>query len=120
MNDLARPAMYGAFHGILPVAARHLAAETEMADIVGPVCESADIFGRARRIAPLPDNALVAILDAGAYGAVMSSTYNARPLAAQVLVDSTLATASGFCVIRARQAPHALWDGEILPERPLA
>jgi diaminopimelate decarboxylase len=120
MNDLVRPAMYGAFHGILPVAARHLASETELADIVGPVCESADIFGRARRIAPLPDNALVAILDAGAYGAVMSSTYNARPLAAQVLVDTSLAAPPGFSLIRARQAISALWEGEILPHRPAA
>jgi diaminopimelate decarboxylase len=120
MNDLARPAMYGAFHGILPVAARHLAAEAELADIVGPVCESTDIFGRARRIALLPDYALVAILDSGAYGAVMSSTYNARPLAAQVLVDSELATASGFCLIRGRQAANALWETEILPTRPAA
>jgi diaminopimelate decarboxylase len=115
MNDLARPAMYGAFHGILPVAARHLAKVAELADIVGPVCESADIFGRARRIAPLPDHALVAILDAGAYGAVMSSTYNARPLAAQVLVDDTLHTTSGFSLIRPRQPAHAMWENEIMP-----
>ncbi len=120
MNDLARPAMYGAFHGILPLAARDLAAAAELADIVGPVCESADIFARARKIAPLPDNALVAILDAGAYGAVMSSTYNARPLAAQVLVDGTLPAASGFCLIRARQTPRDVWASEILPERPAA
>jgi diaminopimelate decarboxylase len=120
MNDLARPAIYGAFHGILPVAAAHLAAATELADIAGPVCESADIFGRARKIAPLPDNALVAILDAGAYGAVMSSTYNARPLAAQVLIDDTLADVAGFSLIRPRQAVSALWASEILPERPAA
>jgi diaminopimelate decarboxylase len=120
MNDLARPAMYGAFHAILPVAARHLAAATELADIAGPVCESADIFGRSRKIASLPDNALVTILDAGAYGAVMSSTYNARPLAAQVLIDDTLGGRSGFTLIRARQALADLWAADILPERPAA
>jgi diaminopimelate decarboxylase len=117
MNDLVRPALYDAFHAILPVAARHLAAAAEPADIAGPVCESADFFGKARKIAPLPDHAVVAILDAGAYGAVMSSTYNARPLAAQVLIDGTLASAEGFSLIRARQATTALWAAEILPTR---
>ena len=120
MNDLARPAMYGAFHAILPVAARHLSAAAESADIAGPVCESADMFGRARKIAPLPDNAVVAILDAGAYGAVMSSTYNARPLAAQVLIDATLGDPAGFSLIRARQAMSALWQADILPVRGAA
>jgi diaminopimelate decarboxylase len=120
MNDLARPAMYGAFHAILPVAARQLSAAAEPADIAGPVCESADMFGRARKIAPLPDDAVVAILDAGAYGAVMSSTYNARPLAAQVLIDATLGDPAGFRLIRARQAATALWEAEILPERGVA
>ncbi len=57
------------------------------ADVVGPVCESSDTFARDRALPPLAPGALVAILDAGAYGAVMSSTYNARPLAAEVLVD---------------------------------
>jgi diaminopimelate decarboxylase len=117
MNDLARPAMYDAWHGILPVGAKNLATAPELADIVGPVCESADIFGRARKIAPLDENALVAILDAGAYGAVMSSTYNARPLAAQVLIDETLPDGQGFCLIRPRQAAESLWATEILPDR---
>jgi diaminopimelate decarboxylase len=115
MNDLARPAMYGAWHGVVPVSACDLAAPCETADIAGPVCESADIFGRARKIPALGRNAVVAILDAGAYGAVMSSTYNGRALAPQVLVDGE--TQPGFHVIRARQEVTALWSGECMPER---
>lgn len=118
MNDLARPAMYSAWHGIVPVAASDLASPCEIADIAGPVCESADIFGRGREIAALGRHAVVAILDAGAYGAVMSSTYNARALAPQVLVDWSLAEPLGFRVIRARQDLGALWSGEYLPECP--
>ena len=89
MNDLARPALYGAWHAILPLAAARLAAAPEPTDVAGPVCESTDILARARNLAPLQPNDSVAILDCGAYGAVMSSTYNARPLAAQVLIDPT-------------------------------
>jgi diaminopimelate decarboxylase len=114
MNDLARPAMYGAWHGIVPVAASDLAAACEIADIAGPVCESADIFGRARKIPPLARHAVVAILDSGAYGAVMSSTYNARPLAPQVLVDG--AAAPGYRRIRPRQPLSALWSTEQQPD----
>jgi len=116
MNDLARPAMYGAWHGIVPVAACDLAASCEIADIAGPVCESADIFARARKIPPLGRHAVVAILDSGAYGAVMSSTYNARPLAPQVLVDGATG-APGYRQIRPRQALSALWSTEYQPER---
>jgi diaminopimelate decarboxylase len=118
MNDLARPALYDAWHGIVPVGPAALHAAPEDTDIVGPVCESSDIFARCRKLAPLPDQALVAILDAGAYGAVMSSTYNARPPAAQVLIDSTLKPHPGFTLIRARPAPEALWADEFLPDRP--
>jgi diaminopimelate decarboxylase len=115
MNDLARPAMYGAWHGIVPVAASDLAAFCEIADIAGPVCESADIFARARQIPPLQRHAVVAILDSGAYGAVMSSTYNARPLAPQVLVDGA-ADAPGYRQIRPRQSLTALWSTEYQPD----
>ncbi len=87
MNDLLRPAMYDAWHGIVPVCATDLVGRLTPADVVGPVCESSDTFARDRALPPLAPGALVAILDAGAYGAVMSSTYNARPLAAEVLVD---------------------------------
>ena len=92
MNDLLRPAMYDAWHGIIPVGATALHAPTETVDIAGPVCESSDFFARERQLPALEDGALVAILDAGAYGAVMSSTYNARPLAAQVMVAGVQTT----------------------------
>ncbi len=113
MNDLLRPALYGAWHEILPVAAVRLASPPELADIAGPVCESSDFFARSRPIAPLQAHDLVAILDCGAYGAVMSSSYNARPAAAQVLTDA--GAAPGYSVIRPRQHPCTLWDAEILP-----
>jgi diaminopimelate decarboxylase len=112
MNDLVRPAMYDAWHGILPVAADRMAAPATPADIVGPVCESGDTFAKDRVIAALEADAVVAILDAGAYGAVMSSTYNARPLAAVALVDG-----SQWDVIRPRQEMSDLWSREIVPAR---
>ncbi len=114
MNDLLRPALYGAWHGVLPVAAgtaAGIAAPLELVDVVGPVCESADVLAQGRWLPPLPSGALVALLDAGAYGATMSSTYNARPLAAQVMVDG-----ARLEVIRPRQALEALWAGEVVPE----
>jgi diaminopimelate decarboxylase len=110
MNDLLRPAMYEAWHGIVPVGAADLLGAPEIADIAGPVCESSDYFARSRALPPLEDGALVAILDAGAYGAVMSSTYNARPFAAQVMVHDGAAT-----LIRPRRAPEFLWSDEEIP-----
>jgi diaminopimelate decarboxylase len=88
MNDLIRPAMYGAYHGIIPVNPTDLVAPLVETDIVGPICESSDVFAKARMMPMLEKDALVAILDTGAYGAVMASTYNARPLAAQVVVQA--------------------------------
>ena len=111
MNDLLRPAMYDAWHAIVPVAAADAAAQHSPADVVGPVCETGDTFARQRPLPPLRRNANVAILDTGAYGSVMSSTYNARPLAAQVLVDG-----ARWAVIRARQPVEALWAGETVPD----
>ena len=89
MNDLVRPAMYDAWHGIVPVAAVDAVAPMTPADVVGPVCESGDTFARDRMLPALASGARVAILDAGAYGSVMSSAYNARPLAAEVMVDGS-------------------------------
>ncbi|HEY2035197.1 MAG TPA: diaminopimelate decarboxylase [Rhizomicrobium sp.] len=83
MNDLIRPAMYDAYHEIVPVRE---ATPTTVYDVVGPVCESSDLFGSNRRLPELKEGDLVAILTAGAYGAVMASAYNARPPAAEVLV----------------------------------
>jgi diaminopimelate decarboxylase len=111
MNDLLRPAMYDAWHGIVPVSAVDAAQAVAPCDIVGPVCESGDTFARGRALPPLGRNARLAILDAGAYGSVMSSTYNARPLAAEVLVDG-----DRWSVIRARQPLEALWAGETIPD----
>lgn len=110
MNDLVRPAMYDAWHGIVPVSAADAARPAEPATVVGPVCESGDTFARSRSLPPLSADARVAILDAGAYGAVMSSTYNARPLAAEAWVDG-----GRWSVIRDRQPVEALWARERLP-----
>ncbi len=110
MNDLVRPAMYDAWHGIVPLSPIDAQQDTSPADVVGPVCESGDTFSRGRALPPLAPDAMVAILDAGAYGAVMSSTYNARPLAAQVMIDS-----ARWSVIRDRQPIEALWAGERMP-----
>ena len=111
MNDLLRPAMYEAWHGVVPVSAVDALAPTEAADLVGPICETGDTFARLRPLPPLAPNARVAILDAGAYGSVMSSTYNARPLAAQALVDG-----ARWATIRERQPVEALWAGERVPD----
>ena len=113
MNDLVRPAMYDAWHGIVPVGSADLIAPVSPADVVGPVCESADIFARDRALPALAPGALVAILDAGAYGSVMSSAYNARPPAAEALVGGGNA---GFSVIRHRPDQAALWRDETLPD----
>jgi diaminopimelate decarboxylase len=110
MNDLVRPAMYEAWHGIVPVSPTDCVAPVAPCDIVGPVCETGDTFARNRGLPDLEPGSLVAFLDAGAYGAAMSSTYNARPLAAEVLVDG-----ARFAVVRERQTPEALLAGQRLP-----
>jgi diaminopimelate decarboxylase len=110
MNDLVRPAMYDAWHGIVPVSAVDAVADAAPADVVGPVCESGDTFARARLLPPLANDARVAILDTGAYGSVMSSAYNARPTATEVLVDG-----AAWSVIRDRQTHTDLWQGEHVP-----
>ncbi len=110
MNDLVRPAMYDAWHGIVPLSAVDVLQPVSPAEVTGPVCETGDTFARNRGLPPLEPGARVAILDAGAYGAVMSSTYNARPLAAQVLVDG-----ARWAVIRERQPLAALWRDEHVP-----
>ncbi len=111
MNDLLRPSLYDAWHGIVPLSPIDAAAPAAPVDVVGPVCESGDTFARDRPLPALAPQSCVAILDAGAYGSVMSSTYNARPLAAQVMVDG-----ARWSVIRARQPHEALWAGETIPD----
>lgn len=85
MNDLIRPALYQAWHEIVPVRPR--AGKPRMVDVVGPVCESGDFFARDRKLAPVEPGDLVALLDAGAYGMAQSSNYNTRPRPAEVLVE---------------------------------
>jgi diaminopimelate decarboxylase len=96
MTELMRPALYGAFHRIVPVEPRP--GERRPYELVGPLCESSDIFGRDRLMPPLEPGDLLAILDTGAYGSVMGSTYNRRTLPPEVLVDG-----EGWRVIRRRQ-----------------
>jgi len=96
MTELMRPALYDAFHRIVPVAPRD--GGQAPWEIVGPICESSDAFGSDRELPPLEVGDLVAILDTGAYGAVMASNYNRRLLAPEVLVDG-----GGWTVIRRRQ-----------------
>jgi diaminopimelate decarboxylase len=96
MTELMRPALYNAFHLIEPVCAR--AGGVKQYELVGPVCESTDVVGRDRMLTPLEVGDLVAIRDAGAYGSVMASNYNRRPLPAEVLVDN-----GSWRVIRRRQ-----------------
>ena len=97
MNDLLRPAMYDAHHDILPLIEPPAGVEYAPYDVVGPVCESADTFAKARPLPPLQAGDLVAFRSAGAYGAVMSSEYNTRPLIPEVMVQ-----ADRYAVIRPR------------------
>jgi len=96
MTELMRPALYGSYHRIVPVQPR--AGDPRPWDIVGPICESSDVFARERELPPLEVGDLVAILDTGAYGAVMASNYNRRMLAPEVLVEN-----GEWRVIRRRQ-----------------
>jgi diaminopimelate decarboxylase len=89
MNDLIRPALYQAHHEIVPVRPR--AGKPRIVDVVGPVCESGDLFARDRKLARVEPGDLVALLDAGAYGMAQSSNYNSRPRAAEVLVEGAKA-----------------------------
>ena len=106
MNDLARPALYDAWHDIVAVAPRASAARTW--DVVGPICESGDFLGRQRALAVEPGD-LLAIMSAGAYGMAMSSNYNTRPRAAEVMVDG-----SDVHLIRRRESVEELYASESL------
>lgn len=87
MNDLVRPALYDAYHEIVPVMRDPAAGEHELFDIVGPICETGDFFARGREMPRVKDGDLLTILDVGAYGMVLASNYNTRPRPAEVLVD---------------------------------
>ncbi len=111
MNDLIRPAMYGAYHDIVPVAEPAPGAESRPFDVVGPVCETGDTFARARPMPPLREGDLVAFRSAGAYGAVMASEYNTRPLIPEVLVRG-----DQHAVIRARPTFDEMINRDTIPE----
>ncbi|WP_323768091.1 diaminopimelate decarboxylase [Antarctobacter sp.] len=111
MNDLIRPAMYDAHHEIVPVKEAPAGAELHPYDIVGPVCESGDTFAKGRLMPPLQAGELVAFRSAGAYGAVMSSEYNTRPLIPEVLVNG-----DQFAVIRARPTFDEIINRDTIPE----
>jgi diaminopimelate decarboxylase len=98
MTELIRPALYQAYHAIVPVQAARPDAPLTSADVVGPVCESGDFFARDRQLPPLQRGDLLAIRSAGAYSASMASNYNSRPMAPEVLVSE-----EGFSVVRDRQ-----------------
>ncbi|MBN2907540.1 MAG: diaminopimelate decarboxylase [Rhodobacteraceae bacterium] len=111
MNDLVRPAMYGAHHDIVPLVEPAPGVEQVPYDVVGPVCESGDTFAKARMMPPVGPGDLVAFRSAGAYGAVMASEYNTRPLVPEVLVSG-----DHFAVIRARPSFDEIINRDTIPE----
>ncbi len=111
MNDLLRPAMYGAHHDIVPVSESAPGAEVRPFDVVGPVCESGDTFQKGTQLPALSAGDLVAFRSAGAYGAVMASEYNSRPLVPEVLVKD-----DHFAVIRARPTFEEMLSRDTIPE----
>ena len=111
MNDLIRPAMYDAHHDIEPVIEPQVGAERATYDVVGPVCESGDTFAKGREMAQMNAGDLVAFRSAGAYGAVMSSEYNTRPLIPEVMVNG-----SEFAVIRSRPSFDEIINRDTIPE----
>ena len=111
MNDLIRPAMYEAHHDIVPINEPDAAVEQAPYDIVGPVCESGDTFAKGRMMPPVAEGDLVAFRSAGAYGAVMASEYNTRPLVPEVLVHG-----HQFAVIRARPTFDEMINRDTIPE----
>jgi diaminopimelate decarboxylase len=110
MNDLIRPTLYEAWHDIVPVRRPRPDATTIRCDIVGPVCESGDYLAQNRDLAPLSAGDLIMVRSAGAYGAVMASSYNTRPLAPEVMVDGTR-----FAVVRPRPSIEEMLSAERFP-----
>lgn len=108
MNDLIRPAMYDSYHQIVPLEQDEDSSFT--ADVVGPICESGDCFCKNRKLPQVTEGDYLAIMSAGAYGFAMASTYNSRPLPAEVIVNGDDAD-----YLRVRQASRAMWVGEGVP-----
>ncbi len=111
MNDLIRPPLYGAWHEVLAVRQAEAGAAAAVYDVVGPICESADFLAKERRLGAREAD-LLAIMSAGAYGMAMSSNYNSRPRAAEVLVDGTVAH-----LVRRRESVDELFAAEEIPVR---
>jgi diaminopimelate decarboxylase len=109
MNDLARPALYDAYHEVVPLL-RDTARPALTADLVGPVCETGDCFAKDRTLQEVGEGEFVAFMSAGAYGYTMASRYNTRPLPAEVLVSG-----SRFELINARESTESLFAGEKIP-----
>jgi diaminopimelate decarboxylase len=105
MNDLIRPAFYDSYHEIVPLAKKGGAMISS--DVVGPICESGDYFCKDRPLPKVGEGDCLALLSAGAYGSVMGSNYNARPLAAEILVSG-----KKFAAVRERQPVKEIWSGE--------
>ena len=110
MNDLIRPALYGAYHEIVPViqSRASVTARLESVDVVGPICESGDFFARDRELPRVEERDLLAILDAGAYGMALASNYNTRPRPAEILVRG-----KSVKLIRRRETVHELYAAEL-------
>ena len=111
MNDLIRPALYEAYHEIIPVIESTENSETQDYDIVGPVCETGDTFANKRALTPVADGEMVAFRSAGAYGAVMASEYNTRPLIPEILVHG-----DQFSIIRDRPSIETIIKRDIIPD----
>ena len=111
MNDLVRPAMYDAHHDIIPVVEAAVGEEPAKYDIVGPVCETGDTFAKERNMPKMEAGDLVAFRSAGAYGAVMASEYNSRPLIPEVLVKG-----DQFAVVRARPTYEEMINRDSIPD----
>jgi diaminopimelate decarboxylase len=107
MNDLIRPALYGAHHDIRPVDEQRLGGATETVDVVGPICESGDFLAKDRTMSRVEEGDLLAVMSAGAYGFAMASNYNTRPRAAEVLVDG-----NRYTIVRRRETYEDLVAGE--------
>jgi diaminopimelate decarboxylase len=110
MNDLIRPALYEGYHEIVPLQ-EPASGETELADVVGPICESGDFFAQDREIPPVREGSLLALMSAGAYGFSMASNYNSRALPVEVMVRGRHAE-----VIRERQTLDDVLRGERIPD----
>ena len=111
MNDFLRPTLYDAIHRVTPERLPAPDAPLSPAEIVGPVCETGDVLASGAALADIADGDILVIESAGAYGAVMGSTYNTRPLTAEIMVNG-----AEYCVIRPRQDVDALISLDRVPE----